>query len=126
MWGPQRLTTLCAFTACYRDSFTIFFYAIGFAIFSAKSGLSFFLFTNSSTFGFILESQILRSGAISRLFLFSFPPFDAIFENSVSHKRMRRRRVSADELYVFMKLLPLSTNTFLVYQFLPSKVTFLI
>jgi hypothetical protein len=22
MWEPRRLTTLCAFTACYRDSFT--------------------------------------------------------------------------------------------------------
>jgi hypothetical protein len=25
MWEPRRLTTLWAFTACYRDSFTIFF-----------------------------------------------------------------------------------------------------
>jgi hypothetical protein len=25
MWDPQRLTTLWAFTACYRDSFTFFF-----------------------------------------------------------------------------------------------------
>jgi hypothetical protein len=24
MWDPQRLTTLWAFTACYRDSFTYF------------------------------------------------------------------------------------------------------
>jgi hypothetical protein len=24
MWDPQRLTTLWAFTACYRDSFTFF------------------------------------------------------------------------------------------------------
>jgi hypothetical protein len=23
MWDPQRLTTLWAFTACYRDSFTL-------------------------------------------------------------------------------------------------------
>jgi hypothetical protein len=23
MWDPQRLTTLCASTACYRDSFTV-------------------------------------------------------------------------------------------------------
>jgi hypothetical protein len=23
MWEPGRLTTLCAFTACYRDNFTI-------------------------------------------------------------------------------------------------------
>jgi hypothetical protein len=23
MWEPQRLTTLWAFTACYRDSFTL-------------------------------------------------------------------------------------------------------
>jgi hypothetical protein len=26
MWEPRRLTTLWAFTACYRDSFTFFFY----------------------------------------------------------------------------------------------------
>jgi hypothetical protein len=26
MWDPQRLTTLWAFTACYRDSFTFYFY----------------------------------------------------------------------------------------------------
>jgi hypothetical protein len=26
LWDPQRLTTLWAFTACYRDSFTFFFY----------------------------------------------------------------------------------------------------
>jgi hypothetical protein len=25
MWQPQRLTTLWAFTACYRDSFTFFY-----------------------------------------------------------------------------------------------------
>jgi hypothetical protein len=25
MWDPQRLTTLWAFTACYRDSFTFIF-----------------------------------------------------------------------------------------------------
>jgi hypothetical protein len=25
MWDPQRLTTLWAFTACYRDSFTYFY-----------------------------------------------------------------------------------------------------
>jgi hypothetical protein len=25
MWDPQRLTTLWAFTACYRDSFTFFY-----------------------------------------------------------------------------------------------------
>jgi hypothetical protein len=25
MWEPRRLTTLWAFTACYRDSFTFFF-----------------------------------------------------------------------------------------------------
>jgi hypothetical protein len=24
MWEPRRLTTLCASTACYRDSFTFF------------------------------------------------------------------------------------------------------
>jgi hypothetical protein len=26
MWDPQRLTTLWAFTACYRDSFTYFYF----------------------------------------------------------------------------------------------------
>jgi hypothetical protein len=26
MWEPRRLTTLWASTACYRDSFTFFFY----------------------------------------------------------------------------------------------------
>jgi hypothetical protein len=26
MWEPRRLTTLWAFTVCYRDSFTFFFY----------------------------------------------------------------------------------------------------
>jgi hypothetical protein len=26
MWDPQRLTTLWAFTACYRDSFSLSFY----------------------------------------------------------------------------------------------------
>jgi hypothetical protein len=25
MWEPRRLTTLWAFTACYRDSFTLFY-----------------------------------------------------------------------------------------------------
>jgi hypothetical protein len=25
MWEPRRLTTLWAFTACYRDSFTFFY-----------------------------------------------------------------------------------------------------
>jgi hypothetical protein len=25
MWDPQRLTTLWAFTACYRDTFTLFY-----------------------------------------------------------------------------------------------------
>jgi hypothetical protein len=25
MWDPQRLTTLWAFTACYRDSFYFYF-----------------------------------------------------------------------------------------------------
>jgi hypothetical protein len=25
MWEPRRLTTLCASTACYRDSFTFFY-----------------------------------------------------------------------------------------------------
>jgi hypothetical protein len=24
IWEPRRLTTLCAFTACYRDSFTFY------------------------------------------------------------------------------------------------------
>jgi hypothetical protein len=28
MWDPQRLTTLWAFTACYRDSITFFFYTL--------------------------------------------------------------------------------------------------
>jgi hypothetical protein len=28
MWDPQRLTTLWAFTACYKDSFTFFFYLL--------------------------------------------------------------------------------------------------
>jgi hypothetical protein len=29
MWNPQRLTTLWAFTACYRDSFTFFYSGVG-------------------------------------------------------------------------------------------------
>jgi hypothetical protein len=28
MWEPRRLTTLWAFTACYRNSFTLFFFTI--------------------------------------------------------------------------------------------------
>jgi hypothetical protein len=28
MWGPQRLTTLWAFTACYRDSFTFTYFTL--------------------------------------------------------------------------------------------------
>jgi hypothetical protein len=31
MWKPRRLTTLWAFTACYRDSFTLFLHTkVGF------------------------------------------------------------------------------------------------
>jgi hypothetical protein len=28
LWEPRRLTTLWAFTACYRDSFTIFIFKL--------------------------------------------------------------------------------------------------
>jgi hypothetical protein len=28
MWDPRRLTTLRAFTACYRDSFTFLLYSV--------------------------------------------------------------------------------------------------
>jgi hypothetical protein len=29
MWEPRRLTTLCVFTACWRDSFTFFYLLVG-------------------------------------------------------------------------------------------------
>jgi hypothetical protein len=28
MWVPRRLTTLCASTACYRDSFTFYIFTV--------------------------------------------------------------------------------------------------
>jgi hypothetical protein len=28
MWDPQRPTTLWAFTACYRDNFTFFYFLV--------------------------------------------------------------------------------------------------
>jgi hypothetical protein len=36
MWQPQRLTTLWAFMACYRDSFTLYQFALKDKIILAK------------------------------------------------------------------------------------------
>jgi hypothetical protein len=44
MWEPRRLTTLWAFTACYRDSFTcIFLFSHSFRDAESKSDLSYIL-----------------------------------------------------------------------------------
>jgi hypothetical protein len=32
MWGPRRLTTLWASTACYRGSFTYFFFTLQYSL----------------------------------------------------------------------------------------------
>jgi hypothetical protein len=50
MWDPQRLTTLWAFTACYRDSFTLLFT----------------LYSKSVTY-MLIRSEIFSSTSLTKL-----------------------------------------------------------
>jgi hypothetical protein len=62
MWEPRRLTTLRAFTACYRDSFT-FFFAISIRCGAFKNSYFFpdMELLTSGNFPWMCSASLLRS-----------------------------------------------------------------